>query len=58
MRMLRYMLLGPTGSLTIGKKLTQINWSLIFLITLVSSIGFATLYSAAGGNIEPWAGRR
>ncbi len=58
MRMLRSLVFGPTGSISIGKKFTQINWSLIFLISLVSSIGFATLYSAAGGNIEPWAMRQ
>ncbi len=58
MRMVRAMLFGPGGSMSLRKKLAQINWSLIFLVSLVSCIGFATLYSAAGGNIEPWAGRQ
>jgi len=43
------------GAMTIGEKLGQISWSLVFLITLVACIGFATLYSAAGGSLEPWA---
>lgn len=39
-------------------KLGAINWGLLLLVTLVSSIGFAMQYSAAGGNLEPWAGRQ
>ena len=58
MRMVRALLLGPAGSASLRKKFGQINWSLIFLVSLVSCIGFATLYSAAGGNLEPWAERQ
>jgi len=58
MRMVRALLFGPGGSVSLRKKFAQINWSLIFLVSLVSSIGFATLYSAAGGNLEPWAERQ
>ncbi|TAN75458.1 MAG: rod shape-determining protein RodA, partial [Magnetospirillum sp.] len=36
-------------------KIWQINWALIVLMTAVASIGFLTLYSAAGGNLDPWA---
>lgn len=36
-------------------KLLSLNWSLISLIIIISSIGFAMLYSAAEGNIDPWA---
>lgn len=39
-------------------KLRYINWGLVFLITLMASIGFVALYSAAGGNLEPWASRQ
>jgi rod shape determining protein RodA len=46
------------GAMTIGEKLGQISWSLVFLITLVASIGFAMLYSAANGNFDPWASRQ
>lgn len=49
---------GPPGGLTLLQKFGQFNWSLVFLITLVSSIGFAMLYSAAGGSMEPWAQRQ
>ncbi len=36
-------------------KIWQINWSLIILLSLIASIGFLTLYSAAQGNLQPWA---
>jgi len=36
-------------------KIWQINWSLVLLITAVACVGFATLYSAARGQIEVWA---
>jgi rod shape determining protein RodA len=41
--------------MTLGRKLWQINWSLVMLIMLVAGIGFAMLYSAANGSITPWA---
>ena len=44
--------------LTLGEKLAQISWSLVLLITLVASVGFAMLYSAANGNLDPWASRQ
>ena len=40
------------------QKLVQINWFLILLISLIAGVGFAMLYSAANGNINPWASRQ
>jgi len=40
--------------ISIREKLLQLNWSLVLLVTMVASIGFAVLYSAAHGNSEPW----
>ena len=37
-------------------KLLSIRWSFLVLITMIASVGFLSLYSAAGGSIEPWAG--
>lgn len=37
------------------RKIGDLHWGLIFLITCVSCMGFAILYSAAQGNWEPWA---
>ncbi|MFO0294065.1 MAG: rod shape-determining protein RodA [Rhodospirillales bacterium] len=39
-------------------KLAAVNWGLVLLIALVCSIGFAMQYSAAGGSMDPWAGRQ
>ena len=46
-----------TTKLPLMYKLRRINYSLIILVTACCGIGFAMLYSAAGGNIEPWAQR-
>jgi rod shape determining protein RodA len=37
-------------------KLADLNWRLVALVTAVSCIGFAMLYSVAGGSMTPWAG--
>jgi len=44
--------------MTLGQRIWQINWTFVLLIILTSSIGFATLYSAANGSFDPWAGRQ
>jgi rod shape determining protein RodA len=41
--------------MSLRDKIWQINWSLIAVLTSISCIGFATLYSAAQGSLEPWA---
>src|SRR5277367_932744 len=40
------------------QKIWQINWSLVVLLLVLASIGFAMLYSAAGGALDPWATRQ
>jgi rod shape determining protein RodA len=42
-------------ALSIGEKLLEINWGLVLLIGVIASIGFAMLYSVAGGHFQPWA---
>ena len=44
--------------LTLGQKLLNINWLLLMLLTVLASVGFAMLYSAANGSLEPWADRQ
>jgi len=39
---------------SIIEKILTLNWRLISLILILSSIGFVMLYSAAGGNFHPW----
>ena len=50
--------MGRQVDLTLLQKLVQINWLLIVLITMIACVGFAMLYSAANGNIDPWASRQ
>ncbi|MDB9704259.1 rod shape-determining protein RodA [Rhodospirillales bacterium] len=47
-----------TPELTLGHKLISINWLLVILIVMVAGVGFAMLFSAAGGNMDPWAKRQ
>jgi len=47
-----------TNDMTIGEKLGQLTWGLVLLIIVVASVGFAMLYSAANGNLDPWASRQ
>ncbi|MDG2286679.1 MAG: rod shape-determining protein RodA [Alphaproteobacteria bacterium] len=44
--------------LTVARKIQQLNWGLIALISLVAAVGFAMLYSAANGDWSPWAHRQ
>jgi len=37
------------------EKIRSINMGLVLLLTVISGIGFAVLYSAANGSFEPWA---
>jgi len=39
-------------------KLKKFKWSLIVVIILIASYGILLLYSASGGNWEPWASRQ
>lgn len=47
-----------TPELTLGRKLISINWLLVILIVTVAGVGFAMLFSAAGGSMDPWAKRQ
>ncbi len=49
--------LGP-ASLGWPEKLWHFNWLVVVLLVAIATIGFAMLYSAAGGNFEPWAIRQ
>jgi rod shape determining protein RodA len=39
-------------------KLIRFPWSMLAVIVLLCSIGFVMMYSAGGGNIEPWLTRQ
>ena len=42
----------------VGQRLWQINWVFVLLVSLIASIGFGMLYSAASGSFDPWASRQ
>lgn len=46
------------NDLTIVQRIAKINWWLVFLIFCVAGVGIASLYSAGGGDMEPWASRQ
>jgi rod shape determining protein RodA len=41
--------------MTLAEKIRSINWGLVLLLSAISSLGCAVLYSAANGNMQPWA---
>jgi len=41
--------------LRLTDKFFEINWGLILLLTVVSGVGIAMLYSVAGRSFDPWA---
>ena len=44
--------------MTLRQKIWQLNWGLVILLCLIAAVGFAMLYSAANGSVEPWASRQ
>ena len=44
--------------LRLHQKIWQLNWGLILLICVIAGVGVAMLYSAANGNMDPWASRQ
>jgi rod shape determining protein RodA len=39
-------------------KLARLHWPIAITLSLIAAVGFVTLYSAAGGQVEPWAARQ
>jgi len=46
------------SDMSFGQRLWQINWFFVLLVSLTASVGFVMLYSAANGNLNPWASRQ
>lgn len=40
------------------QKIQSLNWGLMLLVTATACVGFACLYSAAGGSMSPWASKQ
>ncbi|MBM3515695.1 MAG: rod shape-determining protein RodA [Alphaproteobacteria bacterium] len=43
------------GDMSATEKLFQISWSFVFWLCCIAAFGFAMLYSAANGSLQPWA---
>jgi rod shape determining protein RodA len=46
------------SSAIIPQPLARLPWRLLFLLAGIATVGLLTLYSAAGGAIQPWAQRQ
>ena len=44
--------------LSFADRVRGINWGLIVLLSMISCVGFAMLYSAANGSWQPWASKQ
>jgi rod shape determining protein RodA len=44
--------------LSLADKFRGVQWGLVIIIAAISGIGFAMLYSAANGSLQPWASRQ
>jgi rod shape determining protein RodA len=44
-------------SFDLGSKVWQINWLYVLLLCALAGVGYATLYSVAGGSSDPYASR-
>lgn len=42
-------------TLSFRDKLYEINWGFVLLVSFIAGIGFAMLFSVAGGSFSPWA---
>ncbi len=46
------------GNLSVREKLSEFNWPLVLVIGVIACMGFAMLYSVAGGHLSPWASKQ
>ena len=49
---------GSAPRLSVAEKLWSVNWGLVAIVTCIACFGFAMLYSAANGSLEPWAAKQ
>ncbi len=47
-----------SAEMRLTEKIWHISWSMVLLICLVAMIGFAMLFSASNGSLDPWAERQ
>lgn len=47
-----------SNDISLLQKIQHMGWGLVILIVILASVGFMALYSAAGGNLDPWASKQ
>ena len=50
--------LGGQHTPGLAKKIGGLRWDLVVLVATIAAIGVAMLYSAADGNMQPWAAKQ
>lgn len=46
------------SDMSIAQRLKELNWVFVLLVSMMAGVGAVALYSAAGGNLDPWASRQ
>lgn len=54
----RFSSMSQNPGLTLGQKIWSINWGMVLLVLLIFAVGFAMLFSAGNGSVNPWASRQ
>lgn len=49
---------GLSGEKGFALQLMRLHWGIVILLCAIAGVGFLALYSAAGGNLDPWADRQ
>lgn len=52
------MLFDSENNQSLTKRISDLNWKLITLVLILATIGFAMIYSAAGGSFQPWLSKQ
>jgi rod shape determining protein RodA len=47
----------PDGTRSVAQRLMSVHWPVLMVISVIASIGMASLYSVANGSFSPWAER-
>lgn len=54
----RFSSMSQSTGMTLGQKIWSINWGMVLLVLLIFAVGFAMLFSAGNGSVNPWASRQ
>ena len=55
---MRFAATADPATFSFSQKLRHIIWSFVVIVCLIACVGFAMLYSAGNGHVNPWASRQ